>query len=63
MIHLPADTLNDYAQLTEPSTVSLTLEAVGQDATRQQSVFGVRTAVRRNVVDEVAEHMFVVRFV
>ena len=57
MIHLPADTLNDYVQLTEPSIVSLALEAVGQGATRQQSVPVVGTAVRRKVLDEVAEHM------
>ena len=61
MIHLPADTLNDHVQLTELSNMSLTLEAVGQGATRQQSVPVVGAAVRRKVLDEMAEHMFVVR--
>ena len=38
--------------------MSVTLEAVGQGAARQQSVSGVDAAVRRKVLDEVAEHMF-----
>ena len=61
MTHLSADTLNDYVQLTEPSIVSLALEAVGQGATRQHSVPVLGAAVRSKLLDEMAEHIVGVR--
>ena len=60
MIYLPADTLNDHVQLTEFTNTSLTLEAVGQGAARQQSVSGVDAAVRRKVGVHVAFEVLVI---
>ena len=57
MIHLPADIMNDHVQLTELSNMSLTLEAVGQGATRQHSVPVLGAAVRSKLLDEMAEHI------
>ena len=57
MICLSVDSLHDHVQLTELTNMSVALEAVGLE----QSVSGVDAAVRRKVLDEMAEYMLLLR--